>query len=99
MKKTLVVAVAAATLFVSQAHAQTANVIDLSAVTCKQVFQMKPEQINLVLAWMQSNYAGESDLPRIDLDKMSADKAMLADYCAKKPNDSLIDAGDELFDQ
>jgi acid stress chaperone HdeB len=98
LRKTLVVAVAAATLFVSQARAQTVNVLDLSAVTCKQLFEMKPEQISLVLAWMQANYAGENDPPRMDLDRMSADKAKLAEYCAKNPSESVIEAGNELFD-
>jgi acid stress chaperone HdeB len=98
LRKTLVVAVAAATLFVSQARAQTVNVLDLSAVTCKQLFEMKPEQISLVLAWMQANYAGENDPPRIDLDRMSADKAKLAEYCAKNPSESVIEAGNKLFD-
>jgi hypothetical protein len=60
---------------------------------------MKPEEINLVLAWMQSNYAGENDPPRIDLDRMSADKVKLAEYCAKNPDDSIMEAGDELFDK
>jgi hypothetical protein len=98
MKKTLAAAVAVAALFVGQAHAQTANVVDLSVVTCKQLFEMKPEQISLVLAWMQANYAGENDPPRIDLDRMSADKAKLAEYCAKNPSESVIEAGNELFD-
>ena len=99
MKKNLLVAASRNPVRRARLKRQTATVIDLSTVTCKQLFQMKPEQISLVLAWMQANYAGENDPPRIELDKMSADKAKLADYCAKQPNDSLIDAGDELFAQ
>ena len=84
-------------LLVGQAHSQ--NVIDLSTTTCKQLFEMNREQLNLVLAWMQSNYAGADDPPRIDFDKLQADGRKLAEHCAGKPAEMIIHAADELFDK
>ena len=93
----LYAALAAAILIVGPAH--SANVIDLSTVTCRQFFEMRRDQINMVLAWMQSNYQGEDDAPRLDLDKLNADGQKLQEYCAKNPNTNVIDAADELFEK
>ena len=46
-----------------------AGPIDLSAQTCKQFQASSPDEIKIILAWLDGYYKDEKDPPVIDTDK------------------------------
>lgn len=76
---------------------QAANVLDLSTVTCKQLFEGNKEQVSYVLVWLDAYYRDEDDPPVINFDKMGEDAKKLGAYCAQNPSHGVITAADELF--
>jgi acid stress chaperone HdeB len=86
----------AASLAAGGAFAQDSK-LDLNVLTCQKLFEMKREQINIVLAWLQAYYLQEDAPPVVDLDKLSADTQRLSGYCAANPQEDISSAADVLF--
>lgn len=86
----------AASLTAAAAFAQDSK-LDLNVLTCQKLFEMKREQINIVLAWLQAYYLEEDALPVVDLDKLSADTLRLSAYCAANPQEDISSAADVLY--
>jgi acid stress chaperone HdeB len=95
MKNLLTVVVLAAPLVSDTAIAR--NKLDLAALKCRELFEMKREQINIVLAWLQGYYLEEDAPPVIYLDKLSADELRLSGYCVANPQEDVISAAEALF--
>jgi acid stress chaperone HdeB len=95
MKNFLTVVVLAAPLVSDTAIAQ--NKLDLAALKCRELFEMKREKINIVLAWLQGYYLEEDAPPVIYLDKLSADELKLSGYCVANPQEDVISAAEALF--
>lgn len=76
-----------------------ADQIDLSTVTCKQLFEGPQDRIPLVLFWLDAYYRDEDSPPVIDFDKMKADAEKLGTYCAKNQSTGLITAADAVFEK
>jgi len=74
-----------------------AQKVDLSTITCKQFIEMRQESISLILMWMAGYYADQDAPPIVDFEKMKADAAKLAGYCAKNPTVGLITAAEETI--
>jgi acid stress chaperone HdeB len=74
-----------------------AQQLDLAAVTCKEFQASDKETVSLVLMWLQAYYTEPNAKPIVDLDKMKADGAKIADYCGKNPNHSVIIAADDVL--
>jgi len=96
MKNFLTVVVLAAPLVGDTAVAQ-GNKLDLVALKCRELFEMKREQIKIVLAWLQAYYLDEDAPPVINLDKLSADELKLSGYCVANPQEDVISAAEALF--
>ena len=77
----------------------SAQVVDLSTVTCKDLFEGSPTSLSHTLAWLDAYYRDENSPPVIDFDRMKADGAKLGEYCARNPTIGLITAADKLFDK
>ena len=86
----------AASLAAAGAFAQDGK-LDLNVLTCQKLFEMKREQINIVLAWLQAYYLQEDAPPVVDLDRLSADALRLSGYCAANPQEDISSAADVLF--
>jgi acid stress chaperone HdeB len=71
--------------------------IDLSAQTCKQFQASSPDEIKIILAWLDGYYKDEKDPPVIDTDKFVANAKKLGEYCSANPTIGLITATDKLF--
>ena len=71
--------------------------IDLSAQTCKQFQASSPDEIKIILAWLDGYYKDEKDPPIIDTDKFVANSKKLGQYCSANPSVGLITAADKLF--
>src|SRR5262245_4986657 len=96
MKHFFSVVALAAPLAAAVAFAQ-GNKLDLATLTCQKLFEMKRDQVNLVLAWLQAYYLEEDAPPVVDLDKLAADTLRLSGYCAANPQDDINSAADTLF--
>jgi acid stress chaperone HdeB len=95
--KTIFTVVALALSFAAAAACAQEGKLDLSALTCEKLFEMKREQINIVLGWLQGYYLEEDGPPVVDLDKLSADAIRLSGYCAANPQEDVISAAEALF--
>jgi acid stress chaperone HdeB len=71
--------------------------IDLSAQTCKQFQESSPDEIKIILAWLDGYYKDEKDPPVIDTDKFVSNAKKLGEYCSANPTIGLITATDKLF--
>ena len=71
--------------------------IDLSAQTCKQFQASSPDEIKIILAWLDGYYKDEKDPPVIDTDKFVSIAKKLGEYCSANPTIGLITATDKLF--
>ena len=71
--------------------------IDLSAQTRKQFQASSPDEIKIILAWLDGYYKDEKDPPVIDTDKFVANAKKLGEYCSANPTIGLITATDKLF--
>jgi acid stress chaperone HdeB len=96
MKRLCLLVVLAASLAAGAAFAQDGK-IDLDTLTCRKLFEMNREQINIVLGWLQGYYLEEDAPPVVDLDKLAADTLRLSGYCAANPQEDVISAADALF--
>jgi acid stress chaperone HdeB len=65
--------------------------IDLSAQASS------PDEIKIILAWLDGYYKDEKDPPVIDTDKFVANAKKLGEYCSANPTIGLITATDKLF--
>ena len=70
--------------------------LDLAALTCQKLFEMKREQINIVLAWLQAYHLEDDAPPVLDLGKLSADALRMSGYCTANPEDDVISAFEAL---
>ena len=96
MKKFLPLVALAASLAAAAAFAQGGK-LDLATLTCRKLFEMNREQVNIVLGWLHGYYLEENGPPVVDLDKLSADTLRLSGYCAANPQEDVISAADALF--
>jgi hypothetical protein len=71
--------------------------LDLNTTTCRQLLEMKPEQILIVLGWLQGYYLDEHAPPIVDLDKLSTDSRKLTERCEARPNEDVMTAAEMLF--
>ena len=95
MKKLLTAVILSAPL-ISVAIAQ-GNKVDLSALKCRELFEMRHEQIKIVMAWLQGYYTDEDELHLVDLDRLSGEETKLSAYCATNPQKDVSSAAKALF--
>jgi len=88
----------AAVALVSAAPA-SAQVVDLSTITCKDFFEGDQDRIGYVLMWLDGYYTDEDAPAVVDFNKMKQNAAKLGAYCAKNPTIGLGTAAEELFDK
>lgn len=77
--------------------AATAEMIDLSTMTCQKFQASDKDEIGIILSWLDGYYKDEKDPPIIDTDKFVANAKKLGEYCSANPSIGLITATDKLF--
>jgi acid stress chaperone HdeB len=82
---------------VTAAAPARAEKLELSTVKCKDLISRPKAQIEVVVMWLQGYYTLENAPRIVDYDKMQADSVKLGDYCRKNPNESVVDAADEVM--
>lgn len=96
MKWVIAGVVAAGLLGATPASAQK---IDLSTIKCKEFLASGKDTIAQVLMWMTGFYADQDASPVIDFGVMEQRGAKLGEYCGKNPDDGLITAAEEVFQE
>src|SRR3954468_21543197 len=86
----------AAVLALSSAPAH-AVVLDLSTMTCKQFIEGGPDEIKMVLTWMDGWYKGDSDEAIIDTDVFVANAKKFGAFCGANPTISIVNAAEEIL--
>jgi len=79
------------------APAASAQVIDLSTITCKDFFEGNKDRIDFVVAWLLGYYSGEDDPPVLDFSKLKQKAEKLGAYCATNPTHGLVTAADAVM--
>ena len=85
----------AAAIF-SAAPAQ-AVVLDLSTMSCKQFVESGPDEIKMVLTWMDGWYKGDSDEAIIDTDVFIENAKKFGSFCGKNPTISIVNAAEKVL--
>jgi acid stress chaperone HdeB len=76
----------------------SAQVIDLSTITCKDFFEGNKDRIDFVVAWLLGYYTGEDDPPVLDFAKLKDKATKLGNYCATNPTHGLVTAADKVME-
>jgi acid stress chaperone HdeB len=89
-------------LFVSatlwlQAAPASAVVLDLSTMSCKQFVESGPDEIKMVLTWMDGWYKGDQDEAIIDTDVFVENAKKFGTYCAAHPTISIVTAAEKVL--
>lgn len=74
-----------------------AVVIDLSTMTCKQFVDGSPDEIKMVLTWMDGWYKGDKDEAIIDTEIFVANAKKFGTYCAAHPTVSIVNAAEKVL--
>jgi acid stress chaperone HdeB len=74
-----------------------AVVLDLSTMTCKQFIEGSPDEIKMVLTWMDGWYKGDSDEAIIDTDVFVANAKKFGTFCAANPSISIVNAAEKIL--
>src|SRR5712672_2085286 len=91
MKITGAVLFAALALISAPAHGV---VIDLSTMSCKEFIESGPDEIKMVLTWMDGWYKGDSDEAIIDTDVFVANAKKFGAFCGANPTISIVNAAE-----
>ena len=95
MKTTGAILLAAALGLLSvPAHAV---VLDLSTMTCKQFVEGSPDEIKMVLTWMDGWNKGDSDEAIINTDVFVANAKKFGTFCATNPSISIVNAAEKVL--
>ncbi len=71
--------------------------IDLATMSCKQFVESKPDDIQMVLTWIDGWYKGDSDEALIDTEVFVANAKKFGAYCATNPNVSIVTAAEKIL--
>jgi hypothetical protein len=81
---------AAAVLVALWAVPSSAEVLDISTLKCADIVDSSPEEIGMILAWIDGYLGGRADDTRLDIDRFSANADEAASACEKDPNAGLL---------
>jgi acid stress chaperone HdeB len=74
-----------------------AVVLDLSVMSCRQFIESKPDDIAMVLTWIDGWYKGDSDEALIDTEVFTENAKKFGAYCATNPGVSIVTAAERIL--
>jgi acid stress chaperone HdeB len=74
-----------------------AVVLDLSTMSCKQFVESSPDEIKMVLTWMDGWYKGDSEEAIIDTDVFVENAKKFGAFCGKNPTLSIVTAAEKIL--
>ncbi|HEY2134929.1 MAG TPA: HdeA/HdeB family chaperone [Xanthobacteraceae bacterium] len=90
-------AFAAATAMMLLVAPAATQVVDLSAVKCKEFNDSGKETVASIMMWLDGYFTSEDDPAVVDFNKMKQKGEKLGAYCAKNPAQGLLTAADEVM--
>ena len=88
------IVIAVAVLVAPRAQAQ---MLDLSALKCKDFTELPKDTVNAVTLWLEGYLTDEGDPVVIDFDQMKAKSERLMTLCAQNPDMSVLSAGENVM--
>ena len=79
------------------ASSASAQVVDVSTITCKDFSAQKKDAMLAIMMWLSGYYTKDDDPTVIDFDKVRAKADKVADYCAKNPAVGLVPAAEPIL--
>ena len=79
------------------ASAASAQVVDVSTITCKDFSAHKKDDMLAIIMWLTGYYTKDDDPTVIDFVKVKAKADKVADYCAKNPAVGLVPAAEPIL--
>ena len=89
MKSKLLIATAFAAAFSAPVYAAQ---FDISAITCEEAATLTPEELVLVLAFIDGFTGGEAGDPVLDTERLGGDIDQASAACAADPAMTVMDA-------
>lgn len=83
---------AAPLLLVMGLQAAQAQALDLSRASCADFVSMSENDRTQLSLWLAGYFAGSAMRPLLDIEKVTAAPAALAELCAKSPQLALVGA-------
>ena len=90
MKKSIAAAAFAAWAFWGPVATASAETLDIATLKCADIADSKPDEIAIVLAWIDGYLGGRADDTRFDLDRFSTNADAAAKACEADPNSALL---------
>lgn len=69
-----------------------AEVIDMAAITCGELLQMKSDEAGSILLWTHGYFGGQADDTKFDVKAFQEIAVAIGEYCAKNKRVTLISA-------
>lgn len=90
MKKTIAATLLA--LAALPAMPASAESLDIATLKCRDIADMKTEEVGMLLAWIDGYLGGQADDTRLDLDRFNANADAAAKTCEAEPDTGLLTA-------
>lgn len=90
MTKFIAAASLAALAVVGAVATASAETLDIATLRCSDIADSKPEDLGVVLAWIDGYLGGRAEDTRFDLERFSANADAAAKACDDDPNAALL---------
>lgn len=87
MKKLLAAAAVAMTVATGPAFAVT---LDISTLKCSDIADFKPDELGMILVWIDGYLGGAGDDTRLDIDRFNTNADAAAEACKEDPSAGLL---------
>ena len=67
-------------------------ILEMSALTCKNIIEAPPERQILIAAWMSGYFNAERNMPTVDFGRFETNKKLVMKYCRGYRNANLMRA-------
>ena len=81
---------AAAAFIALSALPSSAETLDIATLKCSDIADSSPEEVGMMLAWIDGYLGGRADDTRLDLDRFTANADEAAKACEQDPNAGLL---------
>ena len=95
MRLSLTLALASA-MAVAMATPSKAVVLDVSDLTCKDVLELKSDDLSAVMMWTHGYFGGKAGDTKIDFKSFEAAGKAIGEYCGANPTANWLEAIEKL---
>ena len=95
MRKTIFFAAAALAGSIATSPVMAAS-IDIAEATCKDVLELKQDDLTAILMWTHGYFGGKAGDTKIDFKEFEAAGGVIGEYCAAHPDDKWLESIEKL---